>query len=118
MFQVDKNTIELSERRHFSQIPPILSPFISESVSFFDIAKRGVRHTVSNVEPPEAPKALDVRNAQKKQTAPLVREFPPTSLDALPGNGTSASSPSGEDTQGPSLVDYSLEIEQNSCQRW
>jgi hypothetical protein len=31
-------------------------------------------------------------------------------LDALPGNGTGASSPSGEDTQGPSPVDYTLEI--------
>jgi hypothetical protein len=40
-----------------------------------------------------------------------VRELPPTSLDALPGNGTGASSPSGEDTQGPSPVDYNLEIE-------
>jgi len=40
-----------------------------------------------------------------------VRELPPTSLDALPGNGTGASSPSGEDTQGPSSVDYNLEIE-------
>jgi hypothetical protein len=50
-------------------------------------------------------------NTQRKQAAPLVREPPPTSLDALPGNGTGASSPSGEDTQGPSPVDYNLEIE-------
>jgi hypothetical protein len=40
-----------------------------------------------------------------------VREKLPTSLDVLPGNGTGASSPSGEDTQGPSPVDYNLEIE-------
>jgi len=40
-----------------------------------------------------------------------VREQPPTSLDAFPGNGTGASSPSGEDTQGPSPVDYNLELE-------
>jgi hypothetical protein len=32
-------------------------------------------------------------------------------LDALPSNGTGASSPSGEDTQGPSPVDYNLKIE-------
>jgi hypothetical protein len=31
-------------------------------------------------------------------------------LDALPGNRTSASSPLREDTQGPSPVDYNLEI--------
>ncbi len=42
---------------------------------------------------------------------PHVRGKLPTSLDVLPGNGTSASSPSGEDTQGPSPVDYNLEIE-------
>ncbi len=62
-------------------------------------------------EPPEAPEAGNARIAQKKQAAPLTRDFPPSSLDALPGNGTGASSPSGEDTQGPSPVDYSLEIE-------
>jgi hypothetical protein len=117
MVQADKNTTELSERKHLSQVPPILSPFISESISFSNAAKRGARHTVPSVEPSKAPEtlesseALDARNAQKKQMAPLVREFPPTSLDALPGNGTGASSPSGEDTQGPSPVDYSLEIE-------
>jgi hypothetical protein len=48
---------------------------------------------------------------RKKQLAPHVREQPPTSLDAPPGNRTGTSSPSGEDTQGPSLVDYNLEIE-------
>jgi hypothetical protein len=114
MVQADKNMTELSECGHLSQVPPILSPFISESVTFFDATKRGAGHTVPSAEPPEAPEAweaLGARNAQKKQTAPLVREFPPTFLDALPGNGTGASSPSGEDTQGPSLVDYSLEIE-------
>jgi len=39
-----------------------------------------------------------------------VRELPPTSLDALPGNETGASPPSGEDTQGPSPIDYRLEV--------
>jgi hypothetical protein len=54
---------------------------------------------------------LGVKNAWKKQTVPHVREQPPTSLDALPVNKTGASSPSGEDTQGPSPVDYNLELE-------
>jgi hypothetical protein len=40
-----------------------------------------------------------------------VREIPSPPLEALPSNGTGASSPSGEDTQGPSPIDYSLEIE-------
>jgi len=113
MVQADKNTTELSECRHLTQVPLILSPFISESVTFSDAAKRGAGYTVPSTEIPEAPEALEAlgaRNARKKQTAPLVRENPSTSLDALPGNGTGASSPSGEDTQGPSPVDYNLEI--------
>ncbi len=117
MIQANKNTTELSERKHLSQVPPILSPFISDSVTFSDAAKKGARNMVPSVEPPEIPKApeaskaLNARNAQKKQTTPLAKDFPPSSPDALPGNGTGASSPSGEDTQDSSLVDYSLEIE-------
>jgi len=113
MVQADKNTTELSECRHLAQVPLILSPFISESITFSDAAKRGTEYTVPSTEAPEAPEALEAtgaRNARKKQTAPLERENPPTSLDALPGNGTGASSPSGEVTQGPSPVDYNLEI--------
>jgi hypothetical protein len=116
MEQADKNTTELSERRHLSQVPPILSPFISDSVTFSDAAKRGAGIANPNAELPEVPEAPETRgtrnaqNAQKKPTAPPVREFPPISLDTLPGNGTGASSPSGEDTQGPSPVDYNLEI--------
>jgi hypothetical protein len=59
----------------------------------------------------EASEASGAKNAQRKQATPHVRELPPTSLDALLGNGTGASSPSGEDTQGPSPVNYNLEIE-------
>jgi len=59
----------------------------------------------------EAPEVSGVKNTQKKQAAPLVRELPPTSLDALPGNGIGASSPSGEDTQSPSPVDYRLDVQ-------
>jgi hypothetical protein len=101
MVQADKNMTELSERRHLVQVPLILSPFISELVTFFDATKRGAGHTVPSAETPEAPEAseaLGARNARKKQTTPLVRENPPTSLDAFPGNGTGASSPSREDT--------------------
>jgi hypothetical protein len=111
MAQANKSTTELSERIHLSQVPPSFSPFFSSSVSFSDATKRKVGHTVPSAEAPEAPEALGAKNAQKKQTAPHVREQPPTSLDALPGNGTSASSPSGEDTQGPSPVDYNLKLE-------
>jgi hypothetical protein len=111
MEQADKSTTELSECRYFSQVPPILFPFLSESIFLFDTAKRGAGHTVPSAEAPEASKALGARNTRNKQAAPLVRGKLPTFLDALPGNGTGAFSPLGEDTQGPSLVDYNLEIE-------
>jgi len=111
MVQADKSTTELSERRHLSQVPLIPSPFLSESVVLSDTAKRGAGHTVPSVEALEASEALGARNTRNKQAAPHVRGKLPTSLDALPGNGTGASSPSGEDTQGPSPVDYNLEIE-------
>jgi hypothetical protein len=113
MEQADKNTTELSKRRHLSQVPPILSPFISESVTFSDAAKRGAGIAAPSADPPEVPKAPEARGArndQKKPTAPPMKEFPPISLDTLPGNGIGASSPSGVDTQGPSPVDYNLEI--------
>jgi hypothetical protein len=113
MAQADKSTTERSERNHLSQVPLNSSPFLSGSVSFSNVAKRKAGHTVPSAEAPdasEAPEASGAKNTQRKQAAPLVRELPPTSLDALPGNGTGASSPSGEDTQGPSPVDYRLEV--------
>ncbi len=108
MVQADKSTTELFERKHLSQVPQNLSPFLSGSVTFSDATKRRARHAVPSA---EAPEALGAKNTQKKQMAPHVREQPPPSLDALPGNGIGASSPSAEDTQGPSPVDYNLEIE-------
>jgi len=111
MVQADKGMTELSERGHLSQVPSIPSPFLSESVLLSDTAKRGSGHTVPSAKASEASEALGARKSRKKQAAPLLREKLPTSLDALPGNGTGASSPSGEDTQGPSPVDYNLEIE-------
>jgi hypothetical protein len=99
MVQADKSTTELSERRHFSQVPPIPSPFLSESIFLSDTAKRGAGHTVPSAEASEVSEVLGARNTRNKQAAPLVRGKLPTSLDALPGNGTGASSPSGEDTQ-------------------
>jgi hypothetical protein len=74
MVQADKSTIELSERRLLSQVPPIPSPFLSKSVLFSDIAKRGIGHTVPSAEAPEASEALGARNTRKKQAAPHVRE--------------------------------------------
>jgi len=111
MAQADKSTTELSERRHLTQVPQNFSPFLSGPVTFFHTTKRKARHTVLSAEAPEAPETSGAKNAQKKQITPHVRELPPTSLDALPGNETGESSPLGEDTQGPSPVDYNLKIE-------
>jgi len=111
MVQADKSTTELSECRHLSHVPPIPSPLLSKSVFLSDTAKRGTGHTVPSAEASEASEDLGARNTWNKQAAPLVRGKLPTSLDAFPGNGTGASSPSWEDTQGPSPVDYNLEIE-------
>jgi hypothetical protein len=108
MVQADKSTGELTERRHLSQVPPNLSPFLSGSVTFSDASKRRPGQAVPSVETLEVSDAKDV---QKKQTAPHVKEQPSPPLDALPSNKTRASSPSGENTQGPSPIDYSLEIE-------
>jgi hypothetical protein len=55
--------------------------------------------------------ASGAKEVRKKQAAPPVRESPIPSLNAFPGSGLGLSSPSGEDTQGPSPIDYTLEIE-------
>jgi hypothetical protein len=113
MVQADKSMTERSERNHLTYVPLNSSPFLSGSISFSDAAKRKAGHTVPSAEALDALEALEAsgaKNAQRKQAAPHVRELPPTFLDALPGNGTGASSPLGEDTQGPSPVDYNLEI--------
>ncbi len=59
----------------------------------------------------EASKASGAKESRKKQAAPPVRDPPIPSLNALPGSGSGLSPPSGEDNQGPSPVDYTLEIE-------
>jgi hypothetical protein len=41
---------------------------------------------------------------------PVVKDPHPLALIAHPGSGPGASSPSGEDTQGPSPVDYNREL--------
>ncbi len=52
-----------------------------------------------------------VKNAQRRNLALTEEIPPPPSLIGNPGSGSKAPSPSGEATQGPSPVDYSLEIE-------
>ncbi len=64
MVQAYKGTIELSERGHLSQVPLILSPFLSKSVLLSDTAKRGSGHTVPSVKALEASEALGARNSR------------------------------------------------------
>ncbi len=53
----------------------------------------------------------DERNVpRRKQITPAMAPPNPT-LTTRPGNGLRTSPPMGADTQGPSLVDYSLELE-------
>jgi hypothetical protein len=55
--------------------------------------------------------SLRRKNAQRRNPTPTEEVPPPPSLNTNPGSRSGALSPSGEATQGPSLVDYSLEIE-------
>ncbi len=55
-------------------------------------------------------KAPRVRSSQRKNSINSVTTPSLHPLIAQPGNGTGADFPEGEATQGPSLVDYNLEI--------
>jgi hypothetical protein len=54
---------------------------------------------------------LDVRNVPSQISATSVKAMPNPILTTCPGSGLGTSSPAGADIQGPSPVDYSLEIE-------
>jgi len=70
MAQADKSMIELSERRHLSQVPQNFSPFLSGLVTFSDATKRKAGHTVPNAEAPKAPKALRKERSEKTNGSP------------------------------------------------
>ncbi len=72
-----------------------------------EAAKLTAREDLSHARAP----ASGARTTQKRQAAPAVREPPPPSLNAHPRNGPGAPSLLGEGTQGPSPIDYNLEIE-------
>ncbi|CAK9266648.1 unnamed protein product [Sphagnum jensenii] len=55
-------------------------------------------------------KALRVRNSLRKNSTSSVITPLPHSLIVQPGSGTGAASPKGEAAQGPSPIDYSMEI--------
>jgi hypothetical protein len=55
-------------------------------------------------------KAPRTRGTQRKNSISSVTTPSPHTLIAQQGSGTGAASPDGEASQGPSLVDYSLEI--------
>jgi hypothetical protein len=101
-------TKRLESKNHPLQVPQNPSPFLSCSKTLSDVIRKSAESAALSA---EAPKASGTRNTRKKQATSPVRELPPPSLNALPGSGSGISSPTGEDTQGPSPVDYTLEIE-------
>ncbi len=107
--QHDRRLTERPEsKNHPLQVPQNPSPLLSCSETLSDVITKSVGYAAPSA---EAPEASGARNTRKKQVAPPVREPPHPSLNALLSSGSGISSPTGEETQGPSLVDYTLEIE-------
>jgi hypothetical protein len=107
--QHDRRLTEcLESKNHPLQVPQNPSPLLSCSETLSDVIRKSVGSAAPSV---EALEASGARNTRKNQAAPPVREPPHPSLNAFPGSGSRISSPTGEDTQGPSRVDYTLEIE-------
>jgi hypothetical protein len=82
------------------------------------LAQRTAKLSENN-HPPQAAKEVlsyakattpSARIAQKRRSTLVEKVPPPPPLIANPGSGPGAPSPLGEATQGPSPVDYSLEI--------
>jgi len=55
----------------------------------------------------EAPNS---KNAQRRKPTTITQVPPTPTLITPPGNGTKTTPPTGEVTQGPSLVDYGMEL--------
>ncbi len=108
MAQADKRPTEFSGSRHLPQVPQNPSSFLSGPKIFSDATRKRAGPAAPSA---KASEASGARNTQKKQATPPVREPPPPSLNAFPGNGIRTPSPLGEGTQGPSPVDYNMEIE-------
>jgi len=107
--QHDRRLTERPEsKNHPLQVLQNPSPLLSCSETLSNVIRKSAGSTTLSA---KAPEALGARNTRKKQAAPPVRKLPHPSLNALPGSGSGISSPTGEDTQGPSRVDYTLEIE-------
>jgi hypothetical protein len=117
-----ESKIEGADRLHSHQVPPkgVSShprklEFHSVSIGFgrssegSDIvaAKQSERIDLSAARA----KAPRVRNMSQKNSTNSVNAPSPHSLIVQPGSGTSAAPPEGEAAQGPSPIDYSMEIE-------
>jgi hypothetical protein len=57
-------------------------------------------------------RARSSKNIQRRKPVALVRAPPIPTLITPPGNGSGTISPSGEDIQGPSPIDYGLKLEE------
>jgi hypothetical protein len=101
----------------------LLLPRLSESVSAFaweklDQGNKGViaarqvaREDTSAARVKDLSKKNDKRTLGKKPSIHTTVPPPNPTLIMHPGSGPGRTSPAGEETQGPSLVDYSLELE-------
>jgi hypothetical protein len=111
---------ELSRRYHLAQVLKKTSPFPFCSYFSSEDVKKGPGAKVPSVEAAKQvaredlsvakAKAPSARNSQRRKTAPALNDLPSPFLIALPGNESRATPPTGEVIQGPSLVDYNMEI--------
>ncbi|CAK9854806.1 unnamed protein product [Sphagnum jensenii] len=119
--QLDQRPTEFSGSSHLPQVPQKSPPLLSGSELSSDATRKSVGSAVPSAEATKLTTREDLsyarapasgaRTTQKRQAAPAVRERPPPSLNAHPGSGPGAPSLLGEGTQGPSPIDYNLEIE-------
>ncbi|CAM6055883.1 unnamed protein product [Sphagnum tenellum] len=103
-----RSTERPASKNQSLHVPQNPSPLLSCSEILSEVIRKGPGPTVPSAEAKEASGAKEIR---KKQAAPPVRDPPIPSLNVLPGSGSGPSFPPGEDTQGPSPVDYTLHIE-------
>jgi len=107
--QPDRRPTERSaSKNHPLQVPQNPSPLLSCTEILSDATRKGPGPAIPSA---EASKASGAKESRKKQAAPPVRDPPTPSLNALPGSGSGLSPHPGEENQGPSPVDYTLEIE-------
>ncbi len=118
-----ESSIEGAEGLHTHQVPPKgVSPLLRKSDTSSVSAGSGRSSKTSKIAvvgrqseredlSAARAKAPRKRGTQRKDSISSVTTPSLHTLIAQPGSGSSAAPPDGETSQGPSLVDYNLEIE-------